>query len=258
MKNPVKSVRILGNEIPALDVPEIITTMEHMISSYVQGQPCRQVVNTGFHGLWEANRSAKIKKIYSEADLWIPDGISFKMIAQLKGCRTAKRLAGIDFVRAFLDIANEKGFKSFFYGDTKDTLNKLALNLGRQYPSHRVVGAFSPPFRLPSKAEDNDIIRIINQAKPDVLWVALGCPKQDIWINEHKDRLHVPVAVGVGAIFKFLAGTVKRSPEWVARLGAEWLWRFIQEPGKLWRRDLIDGPRFLWHVFLEIAKETRR
>lgn len=253
MRNPVKSVRILENEMPALDIPDIIAAMERMINGYNPGQPCSQIVNTGFHGIWEASKSAEIQKIYHNADLWIPDGISFKWIATLKGCKTAKRLAGIDFVRAFFNIANQKNYKSFFYGDTEATLNEMAIKLNEEYPGHRIVGTFSPPFSPLSNKEENDIISMINAAKPDVLWVALGCPKQDIWIYKHKNKLRVPIAVGIGAIFNFLAGTVERSPEWVARMGAEWLWRLYKEPKKLWRRDLIDGPRFLWHVFLELA-----
>jgi len=246
---------ILGSEIPALDIPDIVSFMGQMVDSYSAGQPCRQIVNTGFHGLWEAARSAEIQEIYRSADLWIPDGISCKLIANLKGCKEAKRLAGIDFVRAFLETANDKGYKSFFYGGTEETLKQIVVNLDRQYPGHRIVGAFSPPFRPLSSGEEDEIIRMINTAKPDVLWVALGCPKQDIWIYKHKDRLQVPMAAGIGAIFNFLAGTVKRSPEWVARIGAEWLWRLLKEPGRLWRRDLIEGPRFLWHVARELIQE---
>ena len=82
---------------------------------------------------------------------------------------------------------------------------------------------------------------------------SLGLPKQDRWIYEHKDRLKVPVASGVGAAFLFLSGKVQRVPDWVGRNGLEWLWRFIQEPKKLWRRDLIEGPQFVWHVLMELA-----
>lgn len=259
MRGSKRSVEILGNNIPALDIPDIVSAMETMITAYRPGHPCRQIINTGFHGIWEAAQNDKIHNIYRNADLWIPDGISFKLIAHLKGCKTAKRLAGIDFVKAFLTIANDKKYKSFFYGDTNETLVKLVAKLNNQYPGHQTVGTFSPPYRGLSKKEENDIISMINETKPDVLWVALGCPKQDIWIYNFKKRLHVPVAVGIGAIFNFLAGTVKRSPDWVAKMGVEWLWRFLQEPKKLWRRDLIDGPQFLWHVFLELAglKKTR-
>jgi len=94
---------------------------------------------------------------------------------------------------------------------------------------------------------------MINDARPDVLWVGLGLPKQERWIHEHKDRLNVPVAIGVGACFGFFSGKVKRAPLWIGRMGLEWLWRFLQEPKKLWRRDMLDGPRFMGHVFLQLT-----
>ncbi len=105
-----------------------------------------------------------------------------------------------------------------------------------------------PPLSL---EEDEAVVRMINDSKPDVLWVALGCPRQERWIYEHRDRLHVPVAIGIGAAFKFMSGTVERAPEWVGNLGFEWLWRFVHEPCRLWRRVLIDGPRFVFSVGLE-------
>ncbi len=94
---------------------------------------------------------------------------------------------------------------------------------------------------------------MINETQPDVLWVGLGLPKQDRWVFEHKDRLNVPIAIGVGAAFGFLSGKVKRVPEWIGNNGLEWIWRFIKEPKKLWRRDLLDGPRFVFHVILELT-----
>lgn len=94
---------------------------------------------------------------------------------------------------------------------------------------------------------------MINNARPDVLWVALGLPKQEWWIYRNRDRLRVPVAVAVGAAFGFVSGRVKRAPKWVGRAGFEWVWRLAMEPGKLWRRDLIDGPRFLVRALSECA-----
>lgn len=94
---------------------------------------------------------------------------------------------------------------------------------------------------------------MINMARPDVVWVGLGLPKQDRWVYEHKSRLNAPIAVGVGAAFGFLSEDIKRVPSWIGENGLEWLWRFLNEPRKLWRRDLLDGPRFLFHVLLEMT-----
>jgi N-acetylglucosaminyldiphosphoundecaprenol N-acetyl-beta-D-mannosaminyltransferase len=94
---------------------------------------------------------------------------------------------------------------------------------------------------------------MINDAKPDVLWVGLGLPKQERWIFDHLTRVQVPLIIGVGAAFKFLAGTVQRAPSWMGDRGLEWLWRFAKEPRHLWRRVLVDGPQFIGHVALELS-----
>jgi N-acetylglucosaminyldiphosphoundecaprenol N-acetyl-beta-D-mannosaminyltransferase len=162
-----------------------------------------------------------------------------------------ERVPGPDILAAFLEHANRRGYRSFFYGDTEATLADLQRRVTERYPGHVVAGTLSPPFRPLTAEEDAQVIAMINDARPDVLWVGLGLPKQERWIAEHLDRLRVPVVVGVGAAFGFLSGRVSRAPAWVGRIGCEWLWRLAAEPRKLWRRDLIDGPRFLAHVLLE-------
>ena len=122
-----------------------------------------------------------------------------------------------------------------------------------QYPGHHVVGVLSPPFRPLTPEEDEAQVQAINRAKPDVLWVGLGTPKQDRWIHEHRQRLEVPVAIGVGAAFRFLSGQVPRAPVWIGRVGLEWAYRLLQEPRKCWRRCLIQGPQFIIHVALELT-----
>jgi N-acetylglucosaminyldiphosphoundecaprenol N-acetyl-beta-D-mannosaminyltransferase len=214
---------------------------------------CRRIVVTGFHGIWEAYQDTNFRSILNSADLWIPDGIAPVWVARWKGFSNAMRTPGVDLMRAFFETAAKEGYSSFFYGDTDGTLAGLRENLKREYPMHRIAGTFSPPFRTLTQEEDDEIIDMINRTKPDVLWVGLGLPKQERWIFEHRFRLNVPVAVGVGAAFGFLSGQVKHAPNWLGNLGLEWLWRLTQEPKKLWKRDLVDGPRFVWHVLWEFA-----
>jgi N-acetylglucosaminyldiphosphoundecaprenol N-acetyl-beta-D-mannosaminyltransferase len=155
----------------------------------------------------------------------------------------------------FLRRAHEKGYSSYFYGDTDETLAALCETVTRNYPGHKIAGAYSPPFRALTPEEETEIVDRINAARPDILWVALGMPKQDIWIHERLSRLNVPVAIGVGAAFAFVAGTVSRCPEWMGRAGFEWVYRFIKEPGKLWHRDLLDGPRFIFLASMEFFRK---
>jgi N-acetylglucosaminyldiphosphoundecaprenol N-acetyl-beta-D-mannosaminyltransferase len=211
------------------------------------------VVVTGFHGLWEAYEDPALRSVLNSAELWVPDGIAPVWVARLRGHRKVDRAPGAEIMREFFRLASQKGYSSYFYGDTDATLSALRQTLARDYPGHKIAGAFSPPFQPMTPAEDRAIVERINAARPDVLWVGLGTPKQDIWIHERLERLHVPAAIGVGAAFAFVAGAVPRCPDWIGRAGFEWVYRFVKEPRKLWRRDLLDGPRFLFHLGLELA-----
>ena len=244
-------IKILGSRVHLLQVNEVVSLWDQWIQQ--RESICRQVVVTGFHGIWEAHKKPDFKAILDFADQWIPDGIAPVWVARLRGFSYAQRIPGTNLMKTFFELANRKGYGSFFYGDTEATLAQLKKNIRRQYPNHRIAGTFSPPFRPLGAQESEEIIDMINRAKPDVLWVGLGLPKQERWIFEHKSRLRVPVAAGVGAAFRFLSGTVRRAPNWVGDHGLEWLWRFIQEPKKLWKRDILDGPCFIAHVLLELA-----
>jgi N-acetylglucosaminyldiphosphoundecaprenol N-acetyl-beta-D-mannosaminyltransferase len=233
---------------------DVIQLIERWITLEARHPKPHQIIVSGFHGIWEAYQDPDLKTVFNSADAWIPDGIAPVFLARLKGFRHMDRTPGAELMKAFFQIADKKGYRSFFYGDTDKTLAGLKKKLRSDYPGHQIAGTYSPPFRPLTDREDEDIIRMINDARPDILWVALGLPKQERWIYERKDRLKVPVVIGVGAAFAFISGDVKRVPKWIGENGLEWLWRFIQEPKKLWRRDLIDGPRFLWSVLLEIAK----
>lgn len=248
-------IEILGSRVHLVSVTRTVDHIESWIES--PGGRCRQIVVTGFHGLWEAYKKPQIRHILNSSDLWAPDGIAPVWVARMLGHRNVDRAPGAEIMRNFLRRAGKTGYRSFFYGDTEGTLSALESTLSREYPGHKIVGTFSPPFRPLTPDEDRFIIERINAAQPDVLWVGLGMPKQDIWIHEHLERLNVPVAIGVGAAFSFLAGTVPRCPEWIGRNGFEWVYRFLKEPKKLWRRDLIDGPQFIFHLGLDLAKRRR-
>lgn len=246
------AVCILGSRVHVVSAPRTADCIERWIQMH-DGR-CRQVIVTGFHGLLEAHKNRGVHAILNQAELWAPDGIAPVWMARLRGYRGSVRATGTEIMREYFLRAQGKGYSSYFYGDTDRTLAALTATVSRLYPGHRVAGAYSPPFRALTPAEDDAIIDRINAARPDVLWVALGLPKQDIWIHERLQRLNVPVAVGVGAAFAFVAGTVSRCPEWLGNAGFEWLYRLFREPGKLWRRDLLDGPRFLFHAGMELLR----
>ncbi len=249
-------VHTLGSRVHLISAHRTVDHIENWIARRDGG--CRRVVVTGFHGIWAAHQNPRLQAILNSAELWVPDGIAPIWIAHLRGYRNLERAPGAEIIREFLRRSNQKRYRSYFYGDMDSTLSTLITVATRDYPGHEIAGTFSPPFRTLTPRENSDVIERINDSRPDVLWVGLGMPKQDIWIYERLDRLKVPVAIGVGAAFAFVAGTVPRCPSWIGQRGFEWAFRFLNEPKKLWRRDLLDGPRFLFHAGLELLrKETQ-
>lgn len=228
--------------------------MVEIMDDWVQTEPgvCHQVINTGMHGIINGYRDPSFKKILNSADLFAPDGLLVVLIARLRGFPLSKAHTGPDLMWDFGKIADRKGYKYFIYGDTNDTLQTLSIRLRDSFPGLRLVGQYSPPFRELTEEEDQAVMRMIAEAKPDILWVGLGTPKQDRWIFEHRDRLKVPVAVGVGAAFKYHSGILRRAPPLFRNLGLEWLWRLSHEPTRVWRRVFIDTPQFMLLTAIEL------
>lgn len=182
----------------------------------------------------------------------LADGVPVVWASKLLGCPIAGRVTGLDLLPEFAKTAEEKGFTFFFLGAKDDVGAKLAEKLKEKHANLKIAGIYSPPFAEKfSEAEDSKIIEIINEAKPNVLWVSLTAPKQDYWIFRNFDRLDVNIAIGVGGAFEVTAGLIKRAPIWMQKYGLEWFYRFLQEPKRLFRRYFIEAPIFLPLVLLQ-------
>jgi exopolysaccharide biosynthesis WecB/TagA/CpsF family protein len=170
-------------------------------------------------------------------------------------CAT-RQVRGADLLAAFCELASRKGYTSYFYGDTEEILALASDRLRRQCPGLKIVGAHSPPFREPTAEEDARAVEAINRAHPDVLWVALGLPKQEKWIAAHRERVKAPIIVAVGAAIKFHSGKVKPAPRWASQSGMEWFWRFLHEPRRTWRRAFVYGPEFAVLSLLDVSYQS--
>jgi len=240
---------IIGTRIDLVKIPDVIKHISGWIENKEIGN---YIVVSNANDVIAGKRNAKIKKAVNASNLSVPDGISVVLLARLKGRHIERRVYGPDLMLEFLKLAEIRGYSNFFYGTTQNTLDLLINNLKTRFPKLKVVGIYAPPFRPLSEAEDKVIVETINKASPDVVWVGLGTPKQQLWMYEHKDRLNVPVMVGVGAAFDFLAGTKLQAPRWIRDNGFEWLFRLITEPKRLWRRYLIDGSLFIYYAGIEL------
>ena len=245
---------VLGAPVHIIDIQDVLHIMEQWIHD--RERP-HWIAVTGSHGALEAHKRPEFRAILRTADLSVPDGRwAARVAAKKMSCKT-HQVRGADLLSAFCALSSQKGYKNYFYGDTDDTLTLACSRLQTKYPGLQTIGAYSPPFRTLTPEEDAKIVEMINQANPDVLWVALGLPKQETWIFEHRDRLKTPVIVAVGAAIKFHSGKVNPAPHWASRVGLEWAWRLLHEPRQVWRRALIYGPQFTVLSFLDIRKHRK-
>lgn len=242
---------IVGLPVHMVQIPDVVRLMTNWVC--LDRQRGRWIVVADMHAVVEAHQRVEFRRMLDQADLIVPDGIGLVRVAQWKGVPLRARVAGTDLMKVFFTGTKDMGFSHYFMGDTEETLRLLRTNLERNYPGFKIAGTCSPPFRSLTPDEDDAIVQRINDANPDVLWVGLGLPKQEHWIFEHRHRLNVPLVLGVGAAFKFLAGTVKRAPDCVGNMGFEWLWRFAHEPRRLWRRIMIEAPHFVGLASLDVT-----
>jgi N-acetylglucosaminyldiphosphoundecaprenol N-acetyl-beta-D-mannosaminyltransferase len=182
----------------------------------------------------------ELRTILQEAHLATADGMPLVWAARLLGAPLkGGRVAGSDFVPALMERAAKKGFSVFLLGARPEVAAQAALKLREQYPELKISGVISPPVS-PILQMDPSIVDKIKAAKPDILLVAFGNPKQEKWISMYRRQLQVPVMIGVGGTLDFIAGNLKRAPSWMQRTGLEWLFRLLQEPRRLWRRYVVD------------------
>lgn len=226
------------------------------------GQHRKYFVCANPHSLEVARQDILFHDAVKAADLVVPDGIGIVIASKILGGRIRERVTGMDI---FLGLSNalnrETGrYSYFFLGATKGSLRKIRDKMRQDFPNIEVIGTYSPPFKAEFSEEDNrKMIEAVDAACPDVLWVAMTAPKQEKWIYQNRALLNARFIGPVGAVFDFYAGNVKRPHPFFQRLGLEWLPRLIREPVRLWRRNLVSNPSFLFRVISErIARRQRR
>jgi N-acetylglucosaminyldiphosphoundecaprenol N-acetyl-beta-D-mannosaminyltransferase len=190
----------------------------------------------------------------NHAGLTLPDGVGIILAANMLGYANKGRTTGPALMLNLCDWGREHGYRHYFFGGRPGVADALARKLSAAYPGLEVAGTFCPPFRSLRAREDAAITRHINSARPDIVWVGLGAPKQEIWMAQHQGRIEATAMIGVGAAFDFHSGNVKWAPGWIRKAGLEWAWRLASEPRRMWRRNL-DSPRFLAQI---VAQRLRR
>ena len=206
-------------------------------------------------GYWQK----RYREILNRAALVTPDGMPLVWAMRLLGIKQQTRVYGPDLMLEWCDRASKLQIPIYLYGGTNSTLEKLQTNLKQKFPNLIIAGVHSPPFRPLSMAEETEDIERIHNSGAKVVFVGLGCPKQELWMARQQGKLQA-IMIGVGAAFNFHSGEVSQAPRWVMKMGFEWLYRFSCEPQRLWRRYLMNNPIFLglfaWQLLCQKLSES--
>lgn len=244
---------VLGTRVTAINLSQAVNLIGDWIESPDFG---RYICLTGVHGVTEGLRRSDIQLAHNTADAVVPDGMPLVWMGRRRGYTTIGRVYGPDLMLAVLKHAAECGYTSFFYGGAEGVADELKRRMEARFPGVKILGTFTPPFRPLAPDEEADVLERIAKLKPDLLWIGLSTPKQELLMASWRDRIQAKVMLGVGAAFDFHTGRVPQAPRWMMPLGLEWLFRLITNPRRLWKRYFFGNTSFLWGLTKEVM--TRR
>ncbi len=230
---------VLGAFIDAVDSQTLLNNVTH----WAEHGQSRYLCFCNVHVVVTLQHEAAFAEAVAQSDMALPDGMPVAWMLRRFGFPQQQRINGPDFMRDYCALAERNGTPVFFYGSTPHTLEAIRAWIGVMFPGLKVAGMLSPPFRTLLPEEDEEIVAQINASGARVVFVGLGCPKQELWMAAHRDRINA-VMVGVGAAFDYHAGTLERAPIWMQQRGLEWLYRLYKEPRRLWKRYLVSNTLF--------------
>ena len=236
--------------VDVVDLNEVLNRVTILSSAQTSAYVCVSNV----HMCMEVFDSNEYRNIINNADLVLPDGRPIFWSQKLLGHKKAQQVRGQDIMRVVCKSTGQKALNIGLYGGSSDELLKQVVEkLSNDYSDIRITFAYSPPFTAITLEEDDEIIKKISESNVDILFVGIGCPKQERWMAQHKGKINC-VMIGVGAAFDFIAGKKKHAPRWIQKIGLEWFFRLCSEPQRLWKRYLIQNPRFIYHFLKQVLK----
>ena len=243
----IKRVNVLGVGLSAINLRLALEAVGKALAQKSKGYICV----TGVHGVMEAQQDARLRSILNASFLNTPDGMPMVWIGRLNGCREMDRVYGPDLMLLVCEYARDHGHTHFLYGGGEGVAPELQRRLEAKFPGIKIVGTYTPPFRPLNETEEANLIRLVNEKKPDIIWVGLSTPKQEKFMAQYQDKFDATLMFGVGAAFDFHAGRVRQAPRWMQRSGLEWFFRLCCEPRRLWRRYLRNNPLFAFRFFCQ-------
>jgi N-acetylglucosaminyldiphosphoundecaprenol N-acetyl-beta-D-mannosaminyltransferase len=250
----VRMREILGIPIAMTDYEQAMDVMDGMVARREKGYVCAVAV----HAVMVAQRDAEMKRALLGSTLTVPDGMPLVWAANALGENLPNRVYGPELMRRYSQRCATQGHRVWLYGGRdQGHLVQLALRMRQRHEGIKIVGGYAPPFRPLTVEEEDAIAEQINRAKPDVLWVGIGVPKQEKWMARMREKLDVPVMCAVGAAFDFHAGRISQAPSWMQDRGLEWTYRIAQEPRRLLPRYLYYNPRFMLSFARQLGRDRR-
>ena len=241
---------LLGIKIGPSTLNGLIETVNNNISKDIKDDPF-VFACANPHSLAVAQKDRAFNEALNNSSATVADGVGVTLISQLLKINTGPRITGHDFFEAVMDLLNENNGSVFFFGSSESVLSIISSKLKQKYPNIKLAGTLSPPFREWSDEENTEMINTINASNPDVLWVGMTAPKQEKWIDANRNQLKVCTIGAIGAVFDFFADTYPRAPRCATKLGLEWLFRLIKEPKRMWKRNFVSTPLFLFYCFIQ-------
>lgn len=238
--DPRRRTEVLSAPIDVLDWD----TALYRIDVWASRRESRYICICNVHSVVTASHDSDFRDVIRDADMATPDGAPVAWMMRRLGFAEQIRIDGPDLMLRCCERAAKTGVGVFLLGSLPSTLAALQIQLINDFPKLQIVGAVSPPFRAITSEEDEALVETLNKSKAGVVFVSLGCPKQERWMAEHRGRVNA-VMVGVGAAFDFHSGSIKRAPGWMRHNGLEWLHRLVSEPRRLWRRYLFTNSKFI-------------
>lgn len=241
-----------GLDISLVGFSELISRVLEMTERGRRGYVC--FANS--HMVVEAHRNPEIREAVNGSTFTTADGVPLLKSLNHLHETDQERVAGMDVLPALLGAAAESDASVYFYGSTGRVLDAIARRIKRDLPGLRVAGMHSPPFGPISESRNAEILNEINRSDPQILFVGLGCPKQELWMAENTGKIGA-VLLGVGAAFETYAGTKRMAPQWIRDNGIEWIYRLLLEPKRLFKRYLITNSIFVWLVFKDLLRRWK-
>lgn len=240
----LERVEVLGCPITKLHLEDFVALSEQFIGS--RKPHYLAVINVA--KLVKMRSDKKLKQSVLAADLIGADGVPLVWASRLLGTPLPGRVNGTDLMYKLLERSSEKGYRVFFFGAKEEVLQGVLERVRAEYPGVKIAGSQHGYFRL---EEESAIARKIRESSVDVLFIGFSTPKKELWIKNYLQEMQVPVCHGVGGSFDVLAGVIRRAPLWMQRTGLEWLFRLLQEPGRMWRRYLVTNTLFIMLFLME-------